>query len=236
MYICIAMPNREAHCKQFFERLEVTPVYVSPVDKNSVDIQNLEKKDVVARKWVRRSPIPAASRKFEIACALSHMAACKAIVESKCRWAFVFEDDNIIGEDCISRFKKIVCWAEENHDDFHLINISPCNSLHTFRTGLLEKNQGCTNALLYSQAGAQYVVDNLLPLKSPIDDWLHLNIPRSYCVHKRIFSQYDSTAPLTLKTLLNPVYRKKEYLCNVHLMMVVASVSSAMLSVVWWVM
>ena len=87
--------------------------------------------------------------------------------------------------------------------------------------GLLPGTQGCTNALLYSRKGAQFVIDNLMPIRSPIDDWLHLNAEDSYCLHKRIFCQHDSVEKMTLKSLFNPMYRKYERLINAHFICVI---------------
>ena len=115
------------------------------------------------QQWKRRAPWPAASHQFEIACALSHMKACQVIAESDADFGFVFEDDNVISPSCISRFKDITKWAEKHTKDFLVLNISPCNSFHT-SNGILPGSQGCTNALLYSKKGAQFVVENLLPL------------------------------------------------------------------------
>ena len=172
---------------------------------------------IVSTSWKRRTPCPAASRCFEIACALSHMKACQCILDADVEWGFVFEDDNIVmSERCVSRFKTLVQWVKKSHTPFTVINASPCNSLHTSKRGLLPNTQGCTNVLLYSRKGAEHVIHNMLPIRSPIDDWLHMNMPNAFCLHERIFAQQDTRAPLSLMTALNPVLRKYEYLYLVN--------------------
>ena len=218
MFVCICMPDRRLHCDTFFRELSIEPCYVSPVSMHSIVESDLVSKGVVSTSWTRRTPFPAASRCFEIACALSHMKACQCILDADAPWGFVFEDDNVVmGEKCIPRFKTLVQWVQKNHTMFTVINASPCNSLHTYKKGLLPKTQGCTNVLLYSRAGAEYVARNLLPIRSPIDDWLHMNMPNAFCLHERIFAQQDAHAPLSLLTAINPVFRKYEYLVNPHL-------------------
>lgn len=218
------MPHAHEHCRAFFDELKVEPVYVPPVLKDRLNIEELTELGIVApiSTWKRRTPLPAAGKSFEIACALSHLRACHMIVQSGSNFAFVFEDDNITSPTCADRFALLVDWAKHNYKSFNVINVSPCNSLHMCN-GILSGTQGCTNALLYSQQGARFVVDNILPVCSPIDDWLHLTVPNAYCVHKRIFCQSDASAT-GIVSILNPMFCKYERLVNVHSLFVLSVV------------
>jgi hypothetical protein len=217
------MPGKRAHCDSFFQELNILPCYIDPVRTSAIAQGDLVSKGIVSAAWTRRTPLPGACQSFEIACALSHRKACQCIVDADVPWGFVFEDDNVVmGTKCIPRFKNLVRWAESNHTEFTVINASPCNSLHTFGKGLLPGTQGCTNVLLYSRKGAEHVVNHLLPIRSPIDDWLHMNMPNAFCIHDRIFAQQDTSAPLSLLTALNPILCKYEYLVNPHSVLVVA--------------
>lgn len=210
------MDPRRANCDAFFSRLGVKPKYITPVNKYKINVEELISSNVVSDKWTRRTPLPGGSKEFEVSCALSHLNACRAIVESDVDFAFVFEDDNIEGCECVQRFADLHLWASQNHGKFNVVNVSPCNSLHMHRKGILSGTQGCTNSLLYSRKGAQYVVDNILPIRSPIDDWLHLNMPDGKCLHPRIFKQDDK---LSIVSVLNPVLCKHEYLVNIYTVM-----------------
>ena len=236
MYVCIAMANKKEECKEFFDQLGVEPVFIDPVLKKDIDLNALQYLGVIApfKQWKRRAPWPAAPHEFEIACALSHMKACQVIAESGASFGFVFEDDNVISPSCVSRFKEITKWAERHTSDFLVLNISPCNSLHT-GTGILTGSQGCTNALLYSRQGAQFVLKNLLPLESPIDDWLHLNVPQSYCLHRRIFCQKDSVTVPPWYAWVNPFYCKYEYALNSHLACVVTFIGAGVCSALYYI-
>ena len=233
MYFCICMSSRRAGCDAFFSRLGVKPTYVTPVDKHKIKVQELISSNIVSADWTRRTPLPGGSREFEVACALSHLNACKAIVESDLDFAFVFEDDNVDGCKCVRRFTDLQLWASLNHHTFNLINVSPCNSLHTLKKGMLSGTQGCTNSLLYSRKGAQYVVDNILPIRSPIDDWLHLNMPDGRCLHPRIFKQDDE---LSIVSVLNPMLCKHEYLFNIYTVMSYGCSAAALVMSVWYSM
>ena len=232
MFLCICMPDKRAHCDAFFNMLGVSPVYITPVNKHTLSLPDLYAKGIVSRTWTRRAPLPGAPMAFEVACALSHLSACQHIVESGVPWACVFEDDNIIvNEQSVECFKQIIGWAELNISTFNVINLSPCNSVHTSCVGLCPGAQGCTNALLYSRQGAMYVTQNILPVQSPIDDWLHNNMPGSSCLHKRIFAQQD-TQQWSILAVLNPVLWKREYLINSHSVCVYGLYATIVLSAI----
>ena len=227
------MSSRRAGCEAFFNRLGVQPEYITPVNKREINVEQLISSNIVAERWNRRTPLPGGSKEFEVACALSHLNACRAIVASDLDFAFVFEDDNVDGCECVERFEKLQQWASLNHHAFDVINISPCNSLHTLKEGMLSGTQGCTNSLLYSRKGAQYVVDNILPIRSPIDDWLHLNMPSGQCLHPRIFKQDDK---VSIISVLNPVLFKHEYLVNTYTVMSYSCSAAALVMTVWYAM
>lgn len=226
MYLCIAMQHNRQHCDNFFHDIGVVPTYVPPVLKQSLNVDKLINEGLVAHSsaWSRRTPLPPAPKTFEIACSLSHLRACYWIVQSKANWAFVFEDDNVMSKTCAERFKQVEQWAKSNFEHFNVVNLSPCNSTH-MQNGLLSKTQGCTNALLYSRKGAMFVIKHMLPIRSPIDDWLHMNAPNSYCIHSRIFCQKDAVQHPTIG-FINPVYCKYERLINTHSVTALLAITS----------
>jgi GR25 family glycosyltransferase involved in LPS biosynthesis len=218
MFLCICMPNRKEQCDRFFRKLRVIPTYIEPVDKTTLNIESMVKQGIVTeeRRWRHRTPVSFATHQFEVACALSHLRAVAAIVDANVDCAFVFEDDNVIDDRCVQRFSMLVDWAIQNHTRYNVINISPCNSMHTMKRGMLPKTQGCTNALLYSRKGARAVQKSILPLSAPIDDWLHMFMEESYCLHPRICEQEDARSITSVKQIFVPGLRKLEYVVNFH--------------------
>lgn len=219
------MPRRREQCDEFFKKIDVTPTYIDPVIADELNLPALERAGVVAPEieWTRRAPIRTAEHRFEVACALSHIRALMAIVASGACVGFVFEDDNVVRDDCVERFHKLRKWAAKNSDAFYVVNVSPCNSLHLpvgkSTTRLMSRNQGCTNALMVSRKGAQALLRCYAPVRMPIDDWLHSQ-PVSQCVHPRIFEQRDATEPLTVFSAVIPFIRKLEYVCCEHVVFV----------------
>ena len=233
MFLCISMHAKRHSCQTFFSRLGVQVQFVDPVIASGLDIESLQNEGIVSKAWCPRIPIPRPQSffRFEVACAMSHVRAAQMIVDSNVPWAFVFEDDNVIDEKCIPKFHKICEWAQLHHNVFNVINISPCNSLHfPTRPALYPNTQGCTNALLYSRNGAKHLLSKIYPLSSPIDDWLHVNMPSSYCMHDRICRQEDADAPITWTTFWNPILRKKEYAMSLHLLSVWVCVPAVLVS------
>ena len=226
MFLCIAMPSKKQACVSFFDSLGVEPEFIDPVLASDLNVKALKQSGIVSDSWIRRVPCPRsdACYRFEIACCMSHIKAAQRIVESGATWAFVFEDDNVYKPGCISKFHQLCRWAEQHHTEFNVINVSPCNSLHSQQrtSRFLDRTQGCTNALLYSAQGAKELLQSIYPIASPIDDWLHQHMPQSFCIHERIFEQHDSTDPMSLTTFVNPLLRKQEYVpwCHVFLVWV----------------
>ena len=168
----------------------------------------------------RRAPLRTASHRFEVACALSHREALRRFVQSGESVCFVFEDDNVIGER-VSRFHEIRRWGAKNGDDFHVINVSPCNSLVLpGRVGLQRGNQGYERAHGEPQGAG---IRSFTPVRMPIDDWLH-SLP-SECLHPRVFEQEDASAPLTMFTLV-PFVRKLEYAMSAHVVLLSVACAS----------
>ncbi len=228
------MPAKRHSCQTFFSKLGVQVEFVHPVIASELDINSLQNQGLLSKAWYPRVPMPRSQScfRFEIACAMSHIRAAQMIVDSNVPWAFVFEDDNVIDTKCIAKFHKICEWAQLHHKVFNIINISPCNSIHlpTVRPALYPNTQGCTNALLYSQMGAKQLLSKIYPLSAPIDDWIHINMARSYCMHDRICRQEDADARMTLTTFFNPILRKKEYAISFHLISIWVCVPAALVS------
>ena len=237
MFLCISMPSKKEACLRFFLQLGIEAQFVDPVLASDLNIEELKTQGTVGATWNRRVPIPrsASCFRFEVACAMSHVKAAQMIVESGANWAFVFEDDNCVKPGCVSKFHDICAWAEEHHGYFNVINVSPCNSMHFRTTGELYKNtQGCTNALLYSRQGAELLLRTIYPISAPIDDWLHCNMPDSFCVHSRIFHQEDADKPLCFTTFWIPLLRKMEYAASFHTIAVWGLLPiTAVLSLIW---
>jgi hypothetical protein len=234
MFFCIALPNRRKRCEEFFAELGISVTYIDPVLKGSLDMDDLHRCGVVMRpdRWVRRTILPAGAHDHETACSLSHLKACKAFLRSGHDVGVVFEDDNVSTPDCRRRFAEMLEWGSANKDSFNVVNLSPCNSLYLSKKGILPGNQGCTNCLMYSRKGAEYVSQYLFPIRSPFDDWLDQFLPESYCLHERIFEQEDSRWPISWATLFNPVLRKQERLFTVHFVFVCIVAFAAIAAVV----
>lgn len=218
------MPSKKEACSRFFSKLGVEPTFVDPVVASDLDVKSLREQGTVANTWKSRVPFPRlpSCLRFEIACVMSHVKAAEMIVESNANWAFVFEDDNVVKPECIRKFHAICKWADMHYESFNIINVSPCNSMHfpSSTPRLYDRTQGCTNALLYSKKGAMCLLSNIYPISAPIDDWLHLNMPESFCLHDRIFHQEDADKPLTFTTFWIPILRKMEYAFSYHTVLV----------------
>jgi GR25 family glycosyltransferase involved in LPS biosynthesis len=209
---CICLPKRRKHADNFFEVLNIKPIYTDIVtidDLKKMGLKKLKSDGIVDSTYKIKND----TQFGKIACSLSHINALKEFLKSKEEIALIFEDDNHIPtikeaplimerlDNIIYHLNKQISWQ--------FCNLSPCLSYKKYQQSIgndlyIGSLGWCMNSYLVKPQGARYLI-NRLPLSEAyhtLDTFLQLygrNYPKQAIdVHPRLFRQkdnhsYDST-------------------------------------------
>lgn len=100
-------------------------------------------------------------------CASSHIRLWKHIAENKLGWCLILEDDAHFHPDFNKLYK---AYSNEIKKLPLIIFLGYCGINDSkFNKPIIDIPVMCTHAYMISHKGAQYMLDNLLPIKEPID-------------------------------------------------------------------
>jgi len=127
----------------------------------------------------------------EIGCALSHLAACRAIVEARLPFGVVMEDDALLGLHAMQVLRRLVQIIDPARPEVVLLSrtgtYSMWGSRKLDRVHRLYRVPGGQGAFGYfvTQAAARAMLEALHPVHTTADDWRHLRRLKAvdvYCV------------------------------------------------------
>lgn len=102
-------------------------------------------------------------------CAASHIKLWKHIVEYKLGWTLILEDDAHFHPKFLELFYKY--WEHVPLEQAKIIYLGYCTDSFIEQTPeiIIEKSVMCNQGYILSWVGAQYLLDNILPVSQPID-------------------------------------------------------------------
>lgn len=115
-------------------------------------------------------------------CAASHIRLWRHIVENKINWAFILEDDAHFHPRFLDLFPKYWKNVPKNAK---IIFPGYCANVKKSKKLVLAKAVMCSHAYMVSHQGAQYLLNNLLPMDEAVDvkiveHFKYLKVPTCY--------------------------------------------------------
>lgn len=120
------------------------------------------------------------NRKGLAGCASSHIGLWRHIAENKLDWVLILEDDAHFHPDFVKLFNSYVKNIEDT-DNVMMIFPGYCGNdeIEKSDNPVIEAPVMCLHGYIISHRGAQYLLDNLLPMNDPVDiaiiDHFHKN-------------------------------------------------------------
>ena len=101
-------------------------------------------------------------------CASSHIRLWQHLAAAKCGWTLILEDDVHFHPQFVQLFES---YWKEVPSDAKIVFLGFCgdDEIEKDTHSLVNKSAMCTHAYMISEAGARYLLDNLIPIDDPVD-------------------------------------------------------------------
>ena len=207
------IPKRLKAVKKVMKKMDLEPVYVQGLDKNTISLEKALDQNLVRSDWYDYSVGGMGNETSgkkpmnsgRIACHLGHLSILERFLQSSNKYALVFEDDVTLtpGKNYEQKYKlrtilgnipanaHIVylsycyefCELAKNYDDIFIHAVRPL----------------CRHMYLVSREGAQIILDNTLPMYNTgdkmIGNLILKNVLKGYLVNPRFFTLTQNRQP-----------------------------------------